>query len=55
MPVSDSINRLIVDRASTAEIERIAVVEGMDTLRQSGLRRVVRGELTLEELLRVTA
>ena len=55
MPFSEDIGRLVLDRASTVEIERLAVEEGMDTLRQAALHRVVRGEFTVDEMLRVIA
>ena len=53
MPVSDGIARLIVERAATADIERLAVEEGMQTLRTAALDRVMRGELSVDEMLRV--
>ena len=55
MPVTESISRLILDRAPRAEIERLAVEEGMETLHQAALRRVIRGDLSIEEMLRVTS
>jgi type IV pilus assembly protein PilB len=53
MPVSDEIRRLIVDRASVADVERVAVEQGMDTLRMAAVRRVATGELSIDEMLRV--
>jgi type IV pilus assembly protein PilB len=53
MPVSDGIARLIVERAATADIERLAVEEGMQTLRTAALDRVMRGDLSVDEMLRV--
>jgi type IV pilus assembly protein PilB len=53
MPVTEGIARLIVDRAPTAVVERFAVEEGMDTLRVAALKRVARGELSPDEMLRV--
>ncbi len=55
MPFTEEIGRMVLDRASTVDIERLAVEEGMDTLRQAALHRVVRGEFTIDELLRVIA
>jgi type IV pilus assembly protein PilB len=55
MPLTEDIGRLVLDRASTVEIESLAVSEGMDTLRIATLRRVARGEISLEEMLRVIA
>jgi len=53
MPVSDHIARLIVERAPAADIEHVAVEEGMDTLWTAALKRVVRGEVSVDEMLRV--
>src|SRR5262249_9195328 len=55
MPVTEDIGRLVLERASTVEIEKLAVADGMDTLRIAALRRVARGEFSVEELLRVIA
>ena len=53
MPVSDHIARLIVERAPAADIEHVAVEEGMNTLWTAALKRVVRGEVSVDEMLRV--
>jgi len=55
MPVTEDIARLIVERAPTADIEHLAVEQGMDTLRTAALKRVIRGELSIDEMLRVVA
>jgi type IV pilus assembly protein PilB len=55
MVVSEEIAKEIATGASASTIERIAVAQGMDTLRIAGLRRVLRGELTLDDLARVVA
>jgi type IV pilus assembly protein PilB len=55
MPVTEHIARLIVERASIADIEHRAIGEGMDTLRTAALKRVVRGELSIDEMLRVVS
>ena len=55
MPISEGISRLIVDRAPSADIERLATEEGMETMRTASLRRVVRGALSLDEMVRVIA
>lgn len=55
MVVSEEIAKEIATGASASTIERIAVEQGMDTLRVAGLRKVLRGELTLDELARVVA
>ncbi|MFN8122868.1 MAG: ATPase, T2SS/T4P/T4SS family [Thermoleophilia bacterium] len=50
--VSDAIQDLIVEGASTEAITKQAQREGMRTLREDGLMRVMRGETSLEELAR---
>lgn len=51
--VTDKIMRLILERASTAQIEKTAVSEGMMTLKIDGYLKAVEGVTTLEEVLRV--
>ena len=53
MPMSEEICRLVLSRASSRDIERWAVAEGMDTLRMAAMRRVASGELSIEEMARV--
>ena len=55
MPVTEGISRLILDRAPRAQIERVAIDEGMETLRHAALRRVARGDLSIEEMLRIVS
>ena len=55
MPVSEDIARLIVERSPSADIERVAVEQGMDTLRTAALRRVLKGDLSIEEMARVVS
>ena len=54
MEVSDELRELILVGASTLEIRRKAIEEGMITLRGSGLRKIKDGVTTLEEVLRET-
>jgi len=49
-----SIRELVLQKASAAEIEKKAVEEGMTTLYQSGLEKILQGVTTVEEILRVT-
>lgn len=53
--VTEEIERLIIEGGSADDIHKLAVQQGMVTLRQSGLRRALEGETTLEEVLRVVA
>jgi len=53
MNVTEEIDRMIIEQASIASIERKACEQGMRTLRSDGLLRAVQGMTTLEEVLRV--
>ena len=53
MNVTDEIRALIVSRASAHEIGRLAVEQGMISLRDDGLAKVRAGDTTLAELGRV--
>ncbi len=55
MPVTEDITRLIVERAPSADMERVAVEQGMDTLKMAALRKVLNGELSIEEMARVVS
>lgn len=51
--MNEEIRRLILQHASTAEINKAAVAAGMTTLRQDGLRKVKQGTTSIEEIMRV--
>ena len=51
--VSEEIRGMIAERASTDDIRKVAVAEGMLTLRDGGVINVCKGITTVEELLRV--
>jgi len=53
MPVSEEIERLAVERASAVQIGQVAREQGMLTLRDDGMAKVLAGVTTLEEILRV--
>ena len=52
--ITDGIRSLIVKGADSKEMRQAAIVEGMHTLRRDGIRRIIAGETTLDEVLRVT-
>ncbi|MGH2840181.1 MAG: GspE/PulE family protein [Solirubrobacteraceae bacterium] len=54
MTVTDEIRTLIVKRAPAGEIGRLAISQGMRTLREDGLLKVRSGETSLAEVARVT-
>jgi general secretion pathway protein E len=52
--VGDDVRALIMKNADAAAIRRAGTVAGMLTLRQDGAAKVLAGETTIEEILRVT-
>jgi type IV pilus assembly protein PilB len=54
MTMTTEVRDLVVARAHAADIAKVAVAQGMRTLREAGLAKVRRGETTIEEVLRVT-
>jgi type IV pilus assembly protein PilB len=55
LTVTEDIERLIVDREHSEDIKKMAVAQGMVTLRQAGLTHVRQGTTSIEEILRVVA
>ncbi len=54
MTMTDEIKALVDNRRSALDIRKKAIEQGMKTLRQDGLEKVMKGVTTLEEVLRVT-
>jgi len=55
MDVNEAIQDLIVKRATSAEIQRLAIQQGMVTMRQDGYLKALQGITTIEEVNRVAA
>ena len=55
MTIKEEIREFILNGASTLEIKREAVRTGMQTLRMSGLAKLIDGTTTIDEVIRVTA
>ncbi len=53
LPITEKISKLILERASASDINKVAREEGMVTLMQDGFMKVVEGVTTIEEVLRV--
>jgi type IV pilus assembly protein PilB len=53
MLMSEEIERLTIEHASSDDIRRVAIEQGMVTLREDGLMKVARGVTSLEEVFRV--
>lgn len=54
MTVSDTIKELILMGASGTEIKNEAINQGMKSLRQSGLTKILEGVTSVSEILRIT-
>ena len=54
MPISEEIQKIILRDGSALEIAQQAEAEGVRTLRQSGLQKVMQGLTSLEEVVAVT-
>ncbi len=54
MPVSEEMGRIIMEGGNSMQLEEQAKVEGVADLRESGLKKVVAGITSLEEVDRVT-
>ena len=54
LPMTDTIRQLILAKADGSKIQKAAITEGMQPMRGHGLKKALRGETTLEEVLRVT-
>ena len=54
MPIKKELQDLVLRNVSTADLKQEAVLLGMTTLRQSGIRKVIEGTTSVEEVLRVT-
>jgi type IV pilus assembly protein PilB len=53
LPVSVELSKLIGTRASMDEMQKVAVSEGMITMKQDGYMKALEGATTIEEILRV--
>jgi type II secretory ATPase GspE/PulE/Tfp pilus assembly ATPase PilB-like protein len=55
LPVTETVRRLIIKRASATVVKNQAISEGMKSLRMVGIDKAREGITTLEEVCRVTA
>jgi general secretion pathway protein E len=54
MVIDDTVGPLILKNADAQTIKRTAVAHGMDTMRDDGARKVLKGITTVEEVLAAT-
>ncbi len=55
MDVTEEIQNMIIKRSTSAEIQKVAVAQGMITMRQDGYLKALGGLTTIEEVNRVAA
>jgi general secretion pathway protein E len=54
MEVNEKIKPLITDKADVDAVKRAAVADGMVVLRESAVKKMLNGETTFDEVIRVT-
>ncbi|HEY5173126.1 MAG TPA: ATPase, T2SS/T4P/T4SS family [Acidimicrobiia bacterium] len=55
MVMSEELQRLVIERRSSEDIQKVALMQGMLSMRSDGLRKVGMGMTSLEEIYRVVA
>jgi type II secretory ATPase GspE/PulE/Tfp pilus assembly ATPase PilB-like protein len=53
--VDETLREAVLQKLPTRTLQQVAIQQGMSTFWQNGLRRVLRGETTMEEIMRVLA
>jgi type IV pilus assembly protein PilB len=54
MPMTDRLKEMVLQGASSAELKQEMIAEGVNTLRLSGISKILEGVTTVEEVCRVT-
>lgn len=54
MPIGENIRQLVINGAPAAQIRETAISNGMRTLREAGIRKVLEGTTSLEEVMQAT-
>jgi type II secretory ATPase GspE/PulE/Tfp pilus assembly ATPase PilB-like protein len=55
MVMTEDLRALVLKSSSAEKVRRKAREEGMRTLREDGWQKILKGDSTLEEVMRVTA
>ena len=55
MTMTDELGEFVLNGASTLELKREAIRQGMDTLRMAALKHLGRGITSIKEVVRATA
>jgi type IV pilus assembly protein PilB len=53
--INEQVRRMVIDGVDADQVRKHAISSGMLSLREAGLRRVIQGETTLEEVMSVVA
>lgn len=54
MNITPELEEMITQRRNANEIKKVAIAQGMQTLRENGFRKVLSGLTTIDEVIRVT-
>ena len=54
MEVDEHIRKLVLDDAPSSKLREVAIANGMRTLREAGIRKVLEGLTSLEEVMKAT-
>ncbi len=55
MPFTENLKNRVLEGANTAELKIEMIRDGVDTLRMAGIKKILEGITTIDEVLRVTA
>jgi len=55
MALSEELKRLVIERRSSEDLQKVALMQGMVSMRADGLRKAAKGMTSLEEIFRVVA
>jgi type IV pilus assembly protein PilB len=55
MTMSEELERLVIERRSSEDLQKVALMQGMLSMRSDGLRKAGMGMTSLEEIFRVVA
>jgi type IV pilus assembly protein PilB len=53
MPITEKLSKLIVEKAAASDIQKLAMEEGMLTMKQDGYVKVLEGVTSMDEVIRV--
>jgi type IV pilus assembly protein PilB len=53
MPITEKIGKLIIEKASASQIQKLAMEDGMLTMKQDGYVKALEGVTSMEEVVRV--